>query len=283
MNALNVYGDGRVSSRHSISQGYDMRAMHIHDSYEIYMALSEGVRFFVNDRVYALNRGDVMLFTNTDLHKVSVPPGAPYERYVVLFEPGMLRNLPGDGPQLLGCFDGMGVHCSHKLSLTPDEQALFIAAADGIENQRAAALAELGRWLELSRMLLLLCRVRMRELDSPPGIERSKHPGIRAVIALIDADYARDISLDELSACCYLNKHYLCRLFKRETGFCIHDYIVYRRLSCAMARLRTGESVSSAARLSGFRSDTFFITTFKRNIGETPYQYALAHRRDINE
>ena len=68
MNALNVYGDGRVSSQHSISQGYDMRAMHIHDSYEIYMALSEGVRFFVNDRVYALNRGDVMLFTNTDLH-----------------------------------------------------------------------------------------------------------------------------------------------------------------------------------------------------------------------
>ena len=59
-------------------------------------------------------------------------------------------------------------------------------------------------------MLLLLCRVRMRELDSPPGIERSKHPGIRAVIALIDADYARGpYRFDELSACCYLNKHYL--------------------------------------------------------------------------
>ena len=72
------------------------------------------------------------------------------------------------------------------------------------------------------------------------------------MLQYIDANYTDTISLDSLSAHCFLNKSYLCRLFKRETGFHIHDYIVYRRLSHGMLLLRSG----------------------RQQLGITPYQYA---------
>lgn len=99
------------------------------------------------------------------------------------------------------------------------------------------------------------------------------------MIRYIDEHYMENITLEDLSARCFLNKSYLCRLFKRETGFHIHDYLTYRRLSRAMEHLRAGESVSHTARCTGFSGDTFFIRVFRQHLDMTPYQYALKHRQ----
>ena len=134
-----------------------------------------------------------------------------------------------------------------------------------------------GRWLALCQLLLFLCR--MQQNTAVPQQEKSSlHPQIRTVLAYIDENFRQQVTLETLSEQCFLDRHYLCRLFKRDTGLCIHDYITYRRLSCAAALLRAGESVSTAANRSGFSSDAFFITTFKKNVGMTPYRYACRYR-----
>ena len=81
------------------------------------------------------------------------------------------------------------------------------------------------------------------------------------------------ISLDELSKKFYLNRFYLCRLFKAKLGFGISDYIEACRLSNAIPLLRQGLSVSTVALKTGFGSDTYFISAFKKNLGFTPKQY----------
>jgi len=279
MSALTIYDEHGIFSERKRSGGYEMRAMHIHDMYEIFLSLSDGLKFFVNDRVYPIGRGDVMLFSNIDLHRISAPTNRPYERYVVTFSPDMLPVGGEDYGGLLDCFAHRDGLADHMLSLSDDEQREFIALASAIEEEgRAAAYGKVGQSLALCRLLLFINRVRLREPRELPPIMYSAHPQVRLVIDYIDANYDRAIRLDELSALCYLNKHYLCRLFRRETGFCIHDYMTFRRLSHAIAFLRSGESVGSTARLTGFESDTFFITTFKKNIGITPYKYACSRR-----
>jgi len=124
-------------------------------------------------------------------------------------------------------------------------------------------------------MLSLLPYILKRIVATPSGtlIAVSGVSAIRIVLEYIDDNYIHQPSLDELAKLCYLNKYYLCRLFRQETGFSIGDYITYRRMSAAMKLLRKGESISNVARLSGFKSDTYFITSFKKNFGTTPYQY----------
>lgn len=274
MKALDVYSHDTITCHLSQTIGYEMEAMHIHDVYEIYMALSDQVRFFVNNGMYLLEKGDVILFNKNDLHKVSVPPQELYSRYIITFPPDVFCAQLGNAKSLLGCFD-MESGSSRLLKLTDDEQARFLSLARDLEQEENEPdFPEIGRWLNLGQLLLLLSRIQNRCAKDGPPNNAGHFLHIQKVLQYIDEHYTDPISLDALGAYCFLNKSYLCRLFKRETGFHIHDYIVYRRLSQAMSLLRGGESVNKAARLSGFSSDTFFITVFRQQLGMTPYQYA---------
>ena len=260
------------------SIGFDMESMDIHNSFEIWMALSSGVHCFVNDAVYPINPGDVMLFTNMDLHRFSVPPNAPYERYVITFSTDLLPSGQ-EYSGILDCFS-RGHLSGRKLSLSEDERGQFIALADAINEEREmSSYAQLGQRLALCRLLLFINRIQRKALPSLPSDASPIHPQIRAVIDYIDRHYNQALTLEELTAICHFNKYYLCRLFRQETGFRMRDYIIYRRISQAAEFLRKGDSVSEVSQKTGFSSTTFFITTFKKNVGITPYQYALSWRR----
>lgn len=268
-----VYETDQIWYSHSVSEGYDMEAMHIHDVYEIYMTQSNDIKFWVNDRFYELECGDVMLFSDTDLHKVGVPQKGRYERYILTFPPHLLPETVRS--ELLACFGGANGLQSHKVQLTMEEQRTFIAMLQTLgEEQQQNELSELGQILALCRILVFINRVCREKMQPAPVPVCVRDPRIRTVLEYVNVNYNQQITLDELAGQCYLNKYYLCRLFRKETGFCIQDYITYRRLSAAIALLRKGESVSDTAQLSGFNSDTFFITTFKKQFGMTPYRYA---------
>lgn len=154
MNTLNTYSDVRPVSRITESMGYEMAAMHLQDVYEIYMALSTHVRFFVNDRVYSLAQGDVMLFSNNDLHKVSVPPDQLYRRCVITFPHQVFQSQIGDGARFLSCFDNSSCR---RLQLSTGEQAYFLELAERIRQESEnPAFSQAGQWLYLGEMLLLL-------------------------------------------------------------------------------------------------------------------------------
>ena len=249
-----------------------METMHIHDVYEIYMTQNSGIKFGVNNKIYELDCGDVMFFTDADLHKAIVPKNIKYDRYIVTFSPHLLPEE--DRSVLLECFGDSDRECSNKLQLTPEEQRMFITLAEELEcEQKQQWQSEKGQLLALCKLLLFLNRIFREKQQVTPVLIHSFDPRIRIVLEYIDDNYIHQPSLDELAKLCYLNKYYLCRLFRQETGFSIGDYITYRRMSAAMKLLRKGESISNVARLSGFKSDTYFITSFKKNFETTPYQY----------
>ena len=267
-----VFNTGKIECAYKVSTDYEMNPMHIHDVYEIYMVQSSGVKILVNNQLYDLECGNVMLFSNKDLHKVSIPKKTPYQRYVITFSPEILNQ--NERAELLRCFDNTDMQHNHKLQLTPEEQNTLIAYIRELQDeQRQQQLSQLGQQLALCRILVFLNRVCLQRQQQLPVPARCQDTRIQTVLEYIDANYSRQISLEELSKLCFLNKYYLCRLFRDRTDFCINDYIVYRRLSEAVILLRKGKRVSDIARLCGFTSDTFFITTFKKQFGMTPYQY----------
>ena len=267
-----VWDETEIQCTRSVTLGNAMKAMHIHNVYEIYMPLSSGVRLFVQDRTYDLEPGDVMLFSDADLHKAAVPADVVYDRFVIYFSPRLLRGTPCE--ELLQCF---GRPQGHRLRLQKEQQQEFLQLVQVLQAAQETPPVQTGRWLALCQLLLFLCR--MQQNTAVPQQEKSSlHPQIRTVLAYIDENFRQQVTLETLSEQCFLDRHYLCRLFKRDTGLCIHDYITYRRLSFAAALLRAGESVSTAANRSGFSSDAFFITTFKKNVGMTPYRYACRYR-----
>ena len=66
--------------------------MHVHNHYEIYLSLSDGNKFFVGHKIYEVNKYDVFLFNNADVHRISTSSPDDYERYVVNFYPKYFPN-----------------------------------------------------------------------------------------------------------------------------------------------------------------------------------------------
>ncbi|MBQ2953932.1 MAG: helix-turn-helix transcriptional regulator [Clostridia bacterium] len=87
------------------------------------------------------------------------------------------------------------------------------------------------------------------------------------------------ITVEELCAVSGLSRSHLSRLFRRETGLSIGQYITLQKVDAARKALEfTDQPVSDIAHTLAFSSESHFITVFRRATGTTPGEYRRLHR-----
>ncbi len=98
------------------------------------------------------------------------------------------------------------------------------------------------------------------------------------VMFWIEENYQKKFSLDALAAELGKSRSYLSRRFHAETGEHTHDYLntIRLRRACELL-LHSTLPVSEIAGQVGFTEVTYFISSFKKGIGETPLQYRKNH------
>ncbi len=247
-------------------------SMHIHNDYEIYMSMCNNNKFCVGHKIYDVNRNDVFLFNNTDVHKINVSDPANYSRYVVMFSPSIFSEAESELSDLLRCFDEP--NRSHKLSLSDGqaEDFLFILRKMTECEGEGVSHSFLKLRLYLSQLLLLIQDIR-RAAPSIASLSGPEDTRINEIMGFLRERCTDTITLEELSRKFFLNKYYLCRMFKNKLGFGIGEYIESCRLGKAIPMLREGMPVSAVARNTGFCSDSYFISTFKKHLGMSPKKY----------
>ncbi len=94
------------------------------------------------------------------------------------------------------------------------------------------------------------------------------------ITAYIAGHFAEDLPLEKLAARAGLSLYHFIRVFKRETGFTPHEYIVNTRITTAKYLLKnSSRTVKEICRSTGFSSESVFCSAFKRSQGVTPGQY----------
>lgn len=88
----------------------------------------------------------------------------------------------------------------------------------------------------------------------------------------IDNHLQEKITLESIACEVYLSSSYLCRLYKKETGENLQDYILKRKIERAK-KLLSEHNVGTVADLLGFNSHSYFIRVFREQTGHTPLQY----------
>jgi len=82
------------------------------------------------------------------------------------------------------------------------------------------------------------------------------------------------ITMDDLAKHVNLNETYLSKLFRKETGLSVSEYIRDKKIEEAKGLLRFSEKTSiEIATDLGFTSHSYFISVFKKVTGETPKDY----------
>ena len=65
---------------------------------------------------------------------------------------------------------------------------------------------------------------------------------------------------------------YLSRIFKKETGMGIHEYLMVYRVTKA-SKLLYKHSVADVCYMCAFSDSSHFISVFKKHFNVTPFQY----------
>ena len=225
----NLSGDFFIE--HRVTQTTEKAGFHIHDVFEFLLILSDGMRCVVGEKTYALNRNTLLLFSNMDLHFVSMLPSAMVnDRYLLYFRPEYIQTLSSASTNLLECFFYRPFDDPNILALQEDETRELLNLLVQIDGQYHCPGSgdAFGRDLLLKFLLgQFLVKVNLiyrRSHNLSTSVDTDAYSRIYNIMNLIHQNYAEDLSLDCLASRFFINKCYMCSLFKKVTGMSPNSY-----------------------------------------------------------
>lgn len=236
--------------------------LHTHDDYEIYLFLEGDTKYIVEEKVYSLTPGDIIVIRKHEMHRAFHNSVTPYHRFVLMVSPEFFQKY----------------HCA-------EYEAQFINT--GADNKIASkivrstglydALMRLKKYSKdfskadtpicasvIVEILYLISNIRSFEVSD------TSNQQLKSVIAFLNSHYTESLSLDELEKQFFISKYHLCRLFHQNTGLTIHQYLTRKRLTLAGELASDGKSLSEAAALAGFSDYSSFYRAYKKEYGQKP-------------
>lgn len=252
----------------------NMKNDHYHPQYEIYFLLSGDRNYFIHDRVYDVQKGDLVLISSNVLHRSVDGYSDSHERLLIEFDisffDGFLVNY--NDLSLLNAFSKDNSILRLDMSEKKDfENCFFKIIQESKENNIENNIALKVYFLEL---LLMINKFHGKsnhvEFDHPSEL----HKKISEIISYINLNYMHDIGLDTVAREFFLSTAHLSRAFKKITGFSFIEYLNNLRIKEAQKLLlETKLSISEISTKVGYQSSTHFGRMFKAITGNSPREY----------
>jgi AraC-like DNA-binding protein len=132
----------------------------------------------------------------------------------------------------------------------------------------------------LTSLLIELSQQSMAAYTSPQGGAASKHQRMMSVLEWIRIHAAEPISVDDAAHEFNYNPDYLTRLFKKEMGMNMQEYIQKVKIERAKEELgRTDLSIKEIALRVGFEDEKYFMKVFRKHQQMTPTEFRRAFYR----
>lgn len=119
-----------------------------------------------------------------------------------------------------------------------------------------------------------LIRYLFEKLEGNKQTDSRRENVIEQLEGYIEQHLGEDLSRSVLAKKVYLSEDYISKLFVKETGMSIPNYIAARRMERAKEYLRnSGLPISKIALEVGYNNFSYFSKTFRDMTGYTPNEY----------
>ncbi len=252
---------------------YRMTTSHFHATYEFFYMMDGQRKFFIKDRTFVIENGDIVVVAPNVLHRTTNAETPDYERLVVNVHE---RYLTADGAS-----KAEGLRPLFERDYVLLKKGTYVSAAiDALAEQMMREMKEeqpgyedYARALTM-QLFIACCRQLPVETDEPPAASNPMHERIFEVVRYINEHYTEELTLERLSERLYVSPYSISRSFKEATGFTFVEYVNSVRVKEAITLL-LGSSlkVNAIARKVGFGSVTHFGRVFKEVTGRAPLFY----------
>lgn len=239
--------------------------LHTHNDYEILLFLEGDAKYVVEDKIYTLEPGDLIIIRKHEFHRIYHNSPAPYKRVVLMVSPSFFqKNACADYETQ---FLNAPLDTGHKITAdTVRSSGLYDAFLRYRKYSEDYQLPWESPVLKaiITEILYLINQIRhFSSSDVTPT-------PIKAVIIYLNNNYDTDVTLDSLQNRFYISKYYLCREFRRVTGLTIHEYIRRKRLTKVRELCSQGLRIGNAALEAGFHDYSSFYRAFQKEYGTPP-------------
>lgn len=247
--------------------------LHIHNHDELFLFIQGDVRYFIDGKSILLEPGDLVFLNYQQIHGPKLLSTRTYERYSIHFSPQLAYDLSTPETDLMTPFKNQ----VEMMKLTPQQLTKAIFLFDKITREYHQPSRFGHDVLLRSYLSEVLTEVENFSLTSKIDNRPNHLPELVVhVLDYINEEIADpSLSLEAIAEHFSHNPAYVNRLFKKELGSTIYQYILLSRISIAKRFLEEERTVQEACFLSGFNDYANFIRTFKKITTISPKQYAL--------
>ncbi len=235
------------------------------DFYHLMIVLKGNFTHIINGQEVQLNEGDALL----------LPPGTVRKRLFqkeftdhVVFNFRMkkendlkspIRFKNAVTPYIRKLLDAYPCKFYNDLS---HNYKFYISQNSKIDNSRDLAVNKAILHNHLNAILIIL-------FDSLNPQTQNKY--VNSILKYINDNITTPLSLADVCKAVHLSKEYVARVFKKEIGMTVTDYIIQQKLDLAKNMLLSDElSLSDISEKLGYQDYNYFSRLFKRQYGISP-------------
>ncbi|MEN6316463.1 MAG: AraC family transcriptional regulator [Clostridiaceae bacterium] len=263
-----------------------MKSRHYHDFFEIYYYLGDSMHYFVDNQDYELVKNDFLLIDKFSFHRTKYNFNSENERVLIEFHDDVFNWITDKSiaERIFNLF-----HTINLIRIEDNAQKAMIHSImlNLVDNFHSAThngpyLAKLNLLELCLHMADITEHQKTRHTENATPLKKPESKVVD-IIKYVNENYNAKITLDDLVDRFYVNKYYLCHVFKNETGLSIIDFVNSKRLAEAEKLLRySDESVTDICYKVGFSSINHFLKLFKSTYDLTPKKFRADVRSKAN-
>lgn len=281
----NIDHSGISISRVRRESLFEMKKEHYHNFYEFYYLLSGNRKFFLDNKVYHVKSGDLMIISKGEIHRTTYYSEGIHERIALCITDEAVQQLVNEiGEKAFAeCFK------QHQLTI-PVNRRVYIEELferlllekhlqeSGTNDEFSAALCR--RYCEEILLFIIRCqRYSDTERTNIEQIEKNFRYDIRdteieSAAVYMSSHFKENITLKKMADISCMSESYFSKRFKQVTGFGFKEYLNELRIRYACNLLLTTEkSITEIASECGFMDSNYFGDAFRKKKYVSPRQY----------
>ena len=235
---------------------------HIHDYCEVYFNVSGNVSFAVENKVYPVNTGDIIISKPNEIHYCIYHSDQLHTCYCFWVK------ASAEYSYLLSPFLQRAAGEKNRITLSHNDKEKLRTLFDNMlacQDKKPMSAENLSAVAEV----LALIEKNKDRTEPSAGLPAR----LEEILKYTDENFKSDCTVNMLCEKFFISRSSLYREFKEWLDITPSKYIENRRLSSAKKLLEQGESVQATAEKSGFPDYSHFISLFKRRFGITPKKF----------
>lgn len=232
--------------------------MHTHPFTELFLVTGGVGKFYVENSIYPLKKGDFILVNPNTTHTEKSDEKFPLE-YIAVAVDNFSLSLHETNHLMFNCVNRYSHIIKYMDSMLAEQEE-----NKPFSNRICQNILEI--------ILIEILRITKLNVDTEPTVNASKE--CFRLKKYLDSNYSSKITIDELAKLSNLNKYYLIHSFNKYFGYSPINYLCKIRIRVAKELLANSDySIAQISQSAGFSSQSYFSQCFIKDCGISPSGY----------